>query len=76
MAIAISRPNTPRLLSLGLSGASCVFKSSSKFEELKQNNEVAISNISQETLKNVVRNMVTRVNICYAENGDHFQHLL
>jgi hypothetical protein len=38
--------------------------------------EVAISNISQETLKKVVRNMVTRVNTCYAENGGDFQHLL
>jgi hypothetical protein len=45
-------------------------------EELKQNIEVAISNISQETLKNVVRNIVTCVNTCYAENGGHFQHLL
>jgi hypothetical protein len=33
-------------------------------EELKQNTEVAISNISQETLKKVVQNMVTRVNTC------------
>jgi hypothetical protein len=31
-------------------------------EDLKQNSEVAISNISQETLKKVVRNMMTRVN--------------
>jgi hypothetical protein len=45
-------------------------------EKLKQNSEVAISNISQETLKKVVRNMMTRVNTCYAENGSHFQHLL
>jgi hypothetical protein len=45
-------------------------------EDLKQNSEVAISNISQETLKKVVRNMVTRVNTCYAENGSYFQHLL
>jgi hypothetical protein len=45
-------------------------------EDLKQNTEVAISNISQETLKKVVRNMVTRMNTCYAENGGHFQHLL
>jgi hypothetical protein len=45
-------------------------------EDLKQNIEVAISNISQETLKKVVRNMVTLVNICYAENSGHFQHLL
>jgi hypothetical protein len=45
-------------------------------EDSKQNIEVALSNISQETLKKVVRNMVTRVNTCYAENGGHFQHLL
>jgi hypothetical protein len=45
-------------------------------EDLKQNTEVAVLNISQETLKKVVRNMVTRVNTCYAENGSHFQHLL
>jgi hypothetical protein len=45
-------------------------------EDLKQNTEVAISNIFQETLKKVVRNMVTRVNTCYTENGCHFQHLL
>jgi hypothetical protein len=45
-------------------------------EDLKQNIEVAISNISQETLKTVLRNMVTRVKTCYAENGGHFQHLL
>jgi hypothetical protein len=45
-------------------------------EDLKQNTEVAISNISKETLKKVVRNMVTRVNTCYAENDGHFQHLL
>jgi hypothetical protein len=38
--------------------------------------EVAISNISQETLKKVVQNMVIRVNTCYAENGGDFQHLL
>jgi hypothetical protein len=38
--------------------------------------EVAISNISQETLKKVVRNMVTRENTCYAKNGCHFQLLL
>jgi hypothetical protein len=36
-------------------------------EDLKQDNEVAISNISQETLKKVIRNMAKRVNICYAE---------
>jgi hypothetical protein len=45
-------------------------------EDLKQNFKVAISNISQETLKKVVRNMVTRVNTCYAENTGHFQRLL
>jgi hypothetical protein len=45
-------------------------------EDLKQNSEGAISNISQETLKKLVRNMVTRVNTCYAENGSHLQHLL
>jgi hypothetical protein len=38
-------------------------------EDLIQNIEVVMSNISQETLKKVVRNMVTRVNTCYAENG-------
>jgi hypothetical protein len=43
-------------------------------EDLKEN--IAISNISQETLKKVVRNMVTRANTCYAENGGRFQHLL
>jgi hypothetical protein len=37
-------------------------------EELKQNPEVAVSNMFQETLQKVVRNVVTRVNICYAEN--------
>jgi hypothetical protein len=42
-------------------------------EYLKQNIEVAISNISQETSKKVVR---MRVNTCYAENGGHFKHLL
>jgi predicted transcriptional regulator len=41
-------------------------------EDLRQNTEVAISNISQDTLKKVVRNMVTRVNTCYAENGGLF----
>jgi aspartate/glutamate racemase len=45
-------------------------------EDLKQNIEVTILNISQETLKKVVRNMVTRVNTWYAENGGHFQNLL
>jgi hypothetical protein len=45
-------------------------------EDLKQNIEVAISNIYLETSKKVVRNMMTRVNTCYAENGGHFQHLL
>jgi hypothetical protein len=45
-------------------------------EDLKQNIKVDISNISQENVKKVVRNMVTRVNTCYAENGGHFQHLL
>jgi hypothetical protein len=45
-------------------------------EDLKQNNEVAISNISRETLKKVVRNMVTRVDRCDAENGGNFHHLL
>jgi uncharacterized protein YheU (UPF0270 family) len=45
-------------------------------EDLKQNIEVAMWNISEETLKKIVRNMVTRVNTCYAENGGHFQHLL
>jgi hypothetical protein len=45
-------------------------------EDLKQNTEVAILNISQETLKKVVRNMITHVNTCYAQNGGHFQHLL
>jgi hypothetical protein len=45
-------------------------------EDLKENIEVAISNISQKTLKKVVQNMVTRVNTCYAESGCHFQHLV
>jgi hypothetical protein len=45
-------------------------------EDLKQNIEVAISSVSQIYLKKVVRNMGTRLNTCYAENGGHFQHLL
>jgi hypothetical protein len=45
-------------------------------EDLKQNIDVTILNISQETLKKVVRNMVTCVNTWYAENGGHFQNLL
>jgi hypothetical protein len=45
-------------------------------DDLKLNTEVAISNISQETLKKVVPNMATRVSVCYAENDGHFQHLL
>jgi hypothetical protein len=76
VATAISRPNTPRLISLGLSEASCVLNRPQTIEDLKQDSEVAISNISQETLKKVVRNKVTLVNTCYAENGRHFQHLL
>jgi hypothetical protein len=45
-------------------------------EDLKQNTEDAISNISQETLNKVLRNMMTRVNTCHAQNGSHFQYLL
>jgi hypothetical protein len=45
-------------------------------EDLKQNSNAAISNISKETLRKVVRNMVTRVNTRYTENSRHFQHLL
>jgi hypothetical protein len=45
-------------------------------EELKQYIEVTILKISQETSKKIARNIVTRVNTCYAENCCYFQHLL
>jgi hypothetical protein len=45
-----------------------VYSNRQTIEHLKHNSEVAISNISQKTLKKVVRSMVTRVNTYYAEN--------
>jgi hypothetical protein len=43
-------------------------------EELKQNNELCISNVTSETLHRVTSNMRKRVNACIAERGGHFQH--
>jgi hypothetical protein len=73
---AIPRPNTPDYFLWGYLKQVVYSNRPQTIEDLKKNTEVAISNISQETLKKVVRNMVTRVNTCYAQNGGHFQHLL
>jgi hypothetical protein len=76
VATTISRPNILRLLSLGYLKQVVYSNRPQAIEELKQNTEVSISNISKETLKKVVGNMVTCVNTCYTENDGHFQHLL
>jgi hypothetical protein len=44
-------------------------------EELKQNTELCISNITAETHR-VASNMRKRVNACIVECGRHFQHLI
>jgi hypothetical protein len=76
LATTISGPNTPDYFLWGYLKQVVYSNRPQTIDDLKQNIEVAISNISQETLKKVARNMVTRVNTCYAENGGHFQHLL
>jgi hypothetical protein len=45
-------------------------------EELKQNIELCISNVTAETLHQAASNMRKRVNACIAERGEHFQHLI
>jgi hypothetical protein len=45
-------------------------------EELKQNCELRISNVTAETLHRVASNMRKRVNACIAECDGHFQHLI
>jgi hypothetical protein len=78
VATAISRPNTPDYFLWGYLKQVVYSDRPQTIEDLKQNTEVAIANISQETLMKVMRNMVTRVDIrvCYAEYGGHFQHLV
>jgi hypothetical protein len=46
------------------------------FEELKQNIELCISNVTAETLHRVASNMRKRVKACITESGGHFQHLI
>jgi hypothetical protein len=45
-------------------------------EELKQNVELYISNVTAETLHRVVSNMRKRMNAFIAERGGNFQHLI
>jgi hypothetical protein len=44
-------------------------------EELKHNIEQAVANIDPETLREVARNTLKRVDDCLQEGGGHFQHL-
>jgi hypothetical protein len=54
VATAIPRPNTPDYFLWGYLKQVVHSNRPQTIEDLKQNNEVAISNISQETLKKVV----------------------
>jgi hypothetical protein len=45
-------------------------------EELKQNTELCISNVTAETLHWVVSNIRKRVNAYITEHGGHFEHLI
>jgi hypothetical protein len=45
-------------------------------EELKQNTELCILNVTAETLHLVASNMRKRVNACIVERGGHFQLLI
>jgi hypothetical protein len=45
-------------------------------EELKQNTELCISNVTAETLHRVASDMRKRVKACIGERGGHFQHLM
>ncbi|XP_076545898.1 uncharacterized protein LOC143305599 [Osmia lignaria lignaria] len=45
-------------------------------EELKENIQKSILEITEDTLKKVFENMRRRISICLAQNGGHFQHLL
>ena len=47
-----------------------------KFRILKMNITRAIEEVSERTLRKVVRNVVKRVDKCIEMNGHHFQHLL
>jgi hypothetical protein len=46
------------------------------FEELKQNTELCILNVTAKTLHWVASNMRKRVNACIAECGGYFQYLI
>jgi hypothetical protein len=44
--------------------------------ELEHNIEVIVTSKNEQTLWNVARNIVKRVDACLHEGGGHFQHLL
>jgi hypothetical protein len=45
-------------------------------EELKQNIELCISNVTAETLHQVASDMRKRIDACITERVGHFQHLI
>jgi hypothetical protein len=45
-------------------------------EELKQYIELRISNVTSETIHRVAPYMMKGVNVCIAERGGHFQHII
>jgi hypothetical protein len=45
-------------------------------EELKENIRPVVSSISQEQLRRVFRNVLTRCEGCLQAQGIHFEHLL
>jgi hypothetical protein len=67
---------TTRFLSLGVLKENVYKNNPHTSEELKQNTELCISNVTAETLHQVALNMRKRVNACIAEHGGHFQNLI
>jgi hypothetical protein len=45
-------------------------------EELRQNTELCISNVTAETVHRVASDMRERVNACIAKRGGYFQHFI
>jgi hypothetical protein len=66
----------PNFFSVGMSERQSVPQNPRNLEELKHNIEANVTSINEQTLRNVARNIVKRVDACMHEGGGHFQHLL
>ena len=76
MACKISRPESPRLLSLGVLKNQVFSDKPKTLSDLKENIINALKDITPEMRKKVTESIIKRCHHCIANNGLHFEHLL